>query len=86
MANLVHRLNKGRRQLLEISVGGVRGDGDVANLATGLGGLAVQVQEDVHLVIVGRVGEVDQGIVRLSLGTSQDVEHDGLGNARLQLE
>lgn len=58
----------------------------MADLAAGLGGLAVHVEVDVDVLDVRRLCQLNQLLVGAGVGAAQDVKHDGLRGSRGELE
>lgn len=48
----------------------------MSDFAAGFGRFAVQVQEDIHVIVVERMRQIDQRIMGVLLGTAQDVHHN----------
>jgi hypothetical protein len=84
-ANLVDEVDEGLSLRFEGLDGGGAGEGDVADLAAGLGGLVVEVQVDIHVVVEGVAGHLGQLEVGRGGGPAENIEHDGRGDPGGQL-
>ena len=72
LPDTVDFLDKGLCKLFEAIIRIVGHNGDMADLATGFVRFTVQMKEYVHF-LVKRSGQVDKIVVRVSVGTAQDI-------------
>ncbi|KAI6764008.1 hypothetical protein HG530_007797 [Fusarium avenaceum] len=84
MSHISSQLHQRLGKLLQLLDAGVQsGESDVADLAAGLGLLAVEVSVDAGLASEHGLGLVDERKMGFGLGASEDIDHDAGGDVGL---
>ena len=58
----------------------------MAHFSAWLRCLPVEVEEDIHIVVVVGVGKVDEGVVGRLLWPAEDIEHDSARDAWMEFK
>ena len=73
LADSVDSIDQGGCKLFEVCTGSVGCGGDMANFAARFVQFAVQMEENVHVIIIKRISQVDECVMRVLTGATQNV-------------